>query len=295
MQRCSVLRRRTTALLSVLVAAWVVSDDAFAQTSSNGDPGGSPAGSRPDFAFGSPEGEAAMLALSASSNITYVLPQRIWTWAPYSRVEYDPYLSGWSDFTGALGGAMVQLGIGYALEAAYYFEVGTETSPGLMALYNPMIESEALLMTSGITMLMKRAAGRCRPRSYPGASKPCPEGDAFPSGHTSAVAAFAGARIVRLAFTPINPAFAFRATSLIVSEGAMFLTGALRILSGAHSIEDVIVAGLIGHVTGAGVALIHWNERLDNEQTAPAAQELHLSEPVARPLPPLYFTWGAPF
>lgn len=236
-----------------------------------------------------------MFALSASSNIAYVLPQRIWTWAPYSRVEYDPYLSGWSDLTGALGGAVLQLGIGYALEAAYYYDVGTETAPGLMALYNPMIESEALLMTSGITMLMKRAAGRCRPRSYPGTAKPCPEGDAFPSGHTSAIGAFAGARIVRLAFTPVNPAFAFRATSLVVSEGAMFLTGALRILCGAHSIEDVLMGGLIGHVTGVGVALIHWNEQLHDEQTAPAAQELSTSEPIARPMPPLYFTWGGLF
>lgn len=284
-----------------MVVSLFASAQALAQTNADGRE--LKPGSRPDFAFGSPEGEAAMLALSASSNMTLVLPQRIWTWAPYSRVEYDPYLSGWSDFTGATGGAMIQLGIGYLLEAAYYFEIGSDTEPGVMALYNPMIESEALLMTSGITMLMKRAAGRCRPRSYPGTAKPCPEGDAFPSGHTSAIGSFAGARLVRLAFTPVNTAFALRAGSLAVSEAAMVVTGALRVLCGAHSIEDVITGGLIGHVTGAGVALIHWNEQLNTEETAPdgrgrtstAGQELTLGEPISRPLPPLYFSWGGLF
>lgn len=186
---------------------------------------------------------------------------------------------------------MIQLGIGYALESAYLDVAGADL-PGVLALRQSGVEAEALLLTSGITALIKRVSGRCRPREYRGPDEPCVECDSFPSGHTSAIAAFSGARFVRLAFTPLNEAFPIRLSSFVVSEAAMGVTGLLRILSGSHSWDDVTVGAIVGHATGVTIALMHWNESID-----PAPEVFVPGPPTERSSlrAPVLFTWGGAF
>lgn len=245
-------------------------------------------GSHPNFAFGAPEGEIALATFAAASNFTYLIPQSRNQWAPRAPRPYDPLTSKWSDMFGAVGGAFIQLGSGYALESAYLATVGAER-PGVLALHQAAVEAEALLLTSGITALIKRVSGRCRPRSYLGPDEECLECDAFPSGHTSAIAAFSGARLVRLPFTPMNEGFPIRFTSFVLSEAAMSVTGLLRVLSGAHSWDDVVVGAIVGHATGATVALLHWNKEVEPSPSRASAP------PAPSAAAPILFTWGGVF
>jgi hypothetical protein len=211
-------------------------------------------GSRPDWAFGEPGAEAGVASFVAAANLTYFLPQREREWPPSSGRSLDPAADDWSDLVGGLGGSLVATGTGYALESGYLASVGAD-QPGVQALYATMVESESLLLTNAITMVLKRLVGRCRPRTYEDMG--CLEYDAFPSGHTSAVSSFAGARIYRLATTDPDAGIALRATSLALAEASTVGVAILRVVAGAHSWEDVLVGAAIGHATGVLVAATH--------------------------------------
>lgn len=210
-------------------------------------------GNRPDWAFGHPAGEAAIAALALGSNATFFLDQQASTWAPSHVRPFDPVVSEWSDLVGAVGGAAIQLGVGYVTESAYLAESGA-ADPGTLSLYGAMVETEALLLSSGATFLVKRLSGRCRPRAYHDGR--CSQFDAFPSGHTAAVSPFAGARLVRLVQSE-GGGVTFRAIGYAAAEIGTFTTAVLRVLAGAHSWEDVVVGGLLGHASGVLVALAH--------------------------------------
>lgn len=210
-------------------------------------------GNRPDWAFGHPGGEVAIAALALGSNATFFLDQQSSSWAPSHVRPFDPVVSEWSDLVGAVGGAAIQLGVGYVTESAYLAEVGA-TDPSTLSLYGSLVETEALFLSSGTTFLIKRLSGRCRPRSYRNGS--CSQFDAFPSGHTAAISPFAGSRLVRLVETE-GDGLAFRAIGYAAAEVGTFTTAVLRVMAGAHSWEDVLVGGLIGHASGVLVALAH--------------------------------------
>lgn len=212
--------------------------------------------SRPDFAFGHPEAEATLLGLTGAANFTYLIPPRVAFWSPFRARPFDSLVSKVSDMTGAIGGSFLQLGLGFVFETSYLYASGVSI-PGAAALHEFAVESESLLLTSAVTGLIKNIAGRCRPRAYFGLDKPCRERDAFPSGHTSAIASFSGARFVNLVQTPLNEAFALRFSALLTSEVATAVTGVLRIWSGSHSWEDVLAGAAIGHATGITIALLH--------------------------------------
>ena len=141
---------------------------------------------RPDWAFSSPSAEGAVLGLSLASNATFFISQRRSTWDARDRHVWVPGLGLVSDVIGAAAGSAIQMGTGYVLESAY-LDAGHVRHPGIEALHGSLVEGEALALTNGITTLIKRLTGRCRPRAY--RSGVCAEWDAFPSGHTSPIAA----------------------------------------------------------------------------------------------------------
>ena len=211
-------------------------------------------GTRPDFAFGDPAGEVGVASFAATANLTLFLPQHVGTWLPSTANAIDPVADTWSYMVGGLGGAVLSLGAGYVFEASY-LAVEHASQPGVQALYEVGVEAESVALTTAITSLVKRLVGRCRPRGFgPGG---CTEHDAFPSGHTSAVAALAGARIVLLAQTPAGDGFGLRAASVGFAEAGTALTAILRVAAGAHSWEDVLTGAAVGHLTGMLVAFAH--------------------------------------
>jgi membrane-associated phospholipid phosphatase len=217
-------------------------------------------GARPDFAFGEPAGEAGLASFAVAANLTYFLPQHAGAWEPSSGPAVDRTAEAWSNLVGGVGGSLVALGTGYVLESTYLAIEGAD-QPGIQAFHTTGVEAEAVVLSTAITSLVKRLVGRCRPRAY--SSSGCGEHDAFPSGHTSAISAFAGARIVGLAQTPMDAGFGVRAASLGLAEATTVATAILRVVAGAHNWEDVVVGAAVGHATGALVAIAHPSVRVD--------------------------------
>ncbi len=210
-------------------------------------------GNRPDWAFGEPAAEIGVAGVAAASNLTLLLDQNRSSWGPSHVQEFDPTIGAWSDLFGAAGGVLAQLGAGYAIEAGYLATVRA-ADPGVDALFGGMVEAEAVLLSTGLTTFLKRLTGRCRPRAERDGF--CTEHDAFPSGHTSAISPFAGARLVRLVETPPEGR-GVRALGYALAELGTVTTATLRVTAGAHSWEDVLVGALLGHATGLLVALAH--------------------------------------
>ncbi|WP_437769728.1 phosphatase PAP2 family protein [Sorangium sp. So ce764] len=210
----------------------------------------------PDWAFGAPGGEAALAAACAASLATYLLPQRRSGWGAASSEERNDAIGLASDITGAAAGTLLLLGGGYALEGSYLAGAGVPR-PYARALRTSLIEAEAAALSTGLSNVIKRLSGRCRPRSW--RTDRCGETDldfdAFPSGHTAPVAAVAGARL-NLALRTTGDA-APRLGALALAEAATVVTMALRIGAGAHSWQDVGAGMILGHVTGFAIAAVH--------------------------------------
>jgi len=217
----------------------------------------------PDWAFGQPAAEVIVAAVGASMMATFALPQREGTWGPYSARKRHEVYGRISDFSGASIGMAWQLAGGYALEAVHYDNLDV-TKPYPRALRTSLIDIESALYATGLTVALKRATGRCRPRAWVEGERGgyCAGGeyDAFPSGHVTPVAAIAGARFT-IAMRTTGPAgYRFAAFGLV--EGASVLTMFMRVLAGAHSWQDVSVAWIIGHAVGAALSFMHPMEEL---------------------------------
>ncbi len=236
----------------------------------------------PGWAFGAPAGEAALGAGCVLSLAAYFLPQRATGWGPAWPVAHHEAADRASDLTGAGVGAALQLGGGWVLEAAYGRENGA-LRPGLRALRASLVDVESVALATGITVALKRVAGRCRPRAWiggrcvpdaggPAAAKQAHE--AFPSGHTSPIAAIAGARLALSLRS--DGASGLRWASFGLAEGATVVTAVLRVLAGAHSWDDVLGGWAIGHATGALVSLAH-----PMESSPLAVREAEAASPIA--------------
>jgi membrane-associated phospholipid phosphatase len=208
----------------------------------------------PDWAFGNPIGELFVTLGSALTLATIAIPQQSTGWAPSSHTKHNPTIGRISDFTGNVWGTGIAMLGGYGLEVTYYSQNGAD-KPWLRALRTSLIEAEAVAATAGITFGLKSLTGRCRPRAYSNGACLDGQSDAFPSGHTSSIAAVAGVRLVN-AIASKGKSGA-RYASFALAEAASIATGALRMGAGAHSWEDVAVGWGIGHLTGAAFALMH--------------------------------------
>jgi membrane-associated phospholipid phosphatase len=209
-----------------------------------------------DWAFGSVWGE--FITLSASAGLvggSFLVHQRRSGWGPDAAHSLVRNADSYSFAT--VGGAIALSAAYYVLEAERFHEAGyTPKQSYGYALPTILSDVEALLIGSGATSIMKRRAGRCRPRAWD--TDGCNAGSdenykAFPSGHTMIPSALAG---VHLALTLRNASLA---NSLFFAglELSAISTGALRVMAGAHSFSDVGVGYLLGHVVGLGVGLAH--------------------------------------
>ncbi len=208
----------------------------------------------PDWAFGEPAAEVALAATSALFMAAYALPQAVSDWAPSTEQTRNDHYGEASDYTGSVVGTSWQLVGSWALEGGYYDERGIADPYG-RALRTSLMDTEAVLLATGITTALKRLTARCRPRAWRDGRCAGGEYNAFPSGHVTPVAALAGSRLVLAAQS--DSGAVRRQLAFGFAEGTTLATGALRILAGAHSWEDVVVAWTIGHVTGALTALAH--------------------------------------
>lgn len=254
-------------------------------------------GNRPDLAFGHIGGEIATGTFSAATTAFYFVPQQKGTWAPYEARLFEPITGGVSDLTAASAGSAIQIGLGFLFETGYLAAAGLD-EPATNAFYGVMVEGESLLLATGLTALVKRLVGRCRPRAYDEETGTCDEYDAFPSGHTASAAAFGGARLVRTALTPWSTEASVRLTGLLAAETNMVITGMLRIYSGSHSWEDVLVGALIGHAAGIGLGFLHqpksFGDRVNGKPATINEPTAFTQQAATQPTGP-FFSFGGSF
>jgi len=210
----------------------------------------------PDWAFGEPAGEVAVGVVSVLSLGSMFLPQSRWPWGPSGARPHHATGSRASDIVGASVGSLLAIGAGWVLESLYYVE-GDVDVPFARATRTTLVEAEALALTTGITVAMKRLSGRCRPRAL--VDGRCLDSDsahtAFPSGHTSAVGSVAGVRLWMVSQSEGTPAL--RVGSFAIAESLTVAAAVLRVVAGAHSWEDVLAGYFVGHATGVVVAAVH--------------------------------------
>lgn len=189
---------------------------------------------------------AAVAVMPADREMQRVM-QRGW-------VQQSPFLSSTADIFNAYGSPGVFVG-----SAAIYAAGWATGRPNLARL--GMRAGEAIVLSGVVTGSIKGLAGRARPYASPG--RP---GDwrllsgthdgtrqSFPSGHTTAVFAFASAmdRELRLSY----PGTARWAGPALY--GAAALTGLARMHSDNHWASDVVMGAGIGIVSGLVVARFH--------------------------------------
>lgn len=251
----------------------------------------------PDWAFGHPAGEAVVAALSAGSMALAALPQRATDWSPSPVRPRDETYGMVSDFTGSGIGSAWQILGGWALDVGYYEQHDADDPYG-RALRTALVDTEALMLSTGITFAIKRLTGRCRPRAWlsrPDGTGTCdpsaPEHDGFPSGHVSAVGAVAGSRLV-LALRSTGSSER-RTTAFAMAETATVATAVLRVLAGAHSWEDVLAGWALGHGAGVLVSLLH--PMADTPIEAPGAAPGSALGAAAGRWPQAQLTWAGSF
>lgn len=214
----------------------------------------------PGFAFGTPAGEALFVLGIGLTNASSALPQLDTGWGPDAPHDYSRVIDRVSDVTGAYGGSALAILSGYALERAYFDDAGSKGG-GVYALHGALVDVESAALSRGVVDALKRLTGRCRPRYFESGRCTSKLRDAFPSGHTTPLAAIAGARLFTSLNTP-SPA-GFRWTSFGIAETLAFTTAILRVQAGMHSWSDVGTGLLLGHALGLLVAVAHPVQRVD--------------------------------
>ncbi|HOU54144.1 MAG TPA: phosphatase PAP2 family protein [Myxococcota bacterium] len=122
------------------------------------------------------------------------------------------------------------------------------------------VMAESVLVTSGLTQIVKISVRRPRPLWFnpaaPESARSEPDGRlSFWSGHTALVAtALTSLTTVEWIDHPGSPE-AWTSTALTVV--LVPLTATLRVLAGRHYPTDVIAGGLVGVAVGVGVPLLH--------------------------------------
>ncbi|MCK6589840.1 MAG: phosphatase PAP2 family protein [Polyangiaceae bacterium] len=237
----------------------------------------------PDWVFSDVGGEIVTAIVCAAPLSMALFPQTRSRWGAWRTWEADRFYGLLSDFTGAAIGSALTMTAGYIIEGRYYQLAGL-SAPFTRSLRTSIIDVEAVALASGLSFGIKRIAGRCRPRAWKEGK--CgdldTDYDAFPSGHTTPVAALAGVRFV-LAINSTGDR-ALRYAAFGVAEGMTLATAVLRVAAGAHSWEDVLAGWVLG--TGTGVLLAYAHPMVDVSQERPFE--------TSQPLAPM-FTWAGSF
>jgi len=247
----------------------------------------------PGWAFGSVGGEVALGAVSAASPAFYFLPQRRSKWGPYAPVARDADAGLLSNVLGGPGAVLFASSFGYLSEWAYLGGTAGDAQVPVSALRASVVDFEAAMLSTGLVQLIKRMAGRCRPRAWSIRAHECVPLDdddyaAFPSGHTAPVAAIAGSRLTLALRSEGGELLGWRYGAFAFAETLSLAAAYLRVRAGAHSWEDVTAGWLIGHATGALVMLAHpLIDAKADPRTRTSASALSRA--------PVFFTWGGVF
>lgn len=218
----------------------------------------------PTWAFDSWGGEVAVATLSAATGVTSLF-------LPQSRRRRAPDDPRPDDDASSIASHITAIAAPLSLGAGMYFldwrlRVDDIRTPHAWALLPVLVEGEAIALSGGLTEIIKRAVGRCRPRNWDAATATCADDGtsdsddhfaAFPSGHTSFVSTLAGVRLVMAARSTGSTLTALRWIHFGATEALSIATGGLRVTAGAHSVTDVLAGWALGHAVGIGVALMH--------------------------------------
>jgi membrane-associated phospholipid phosphatase len=121
---------------------------------------------------------------------------------------------------------------------------------------------QTYLLTTGLTALIKGAAGRTRPYAYSDDPRVTLEEKrrlttrrSFPSGHTSN--AFAMAVFLGMTYETLYPGTGY--SGLVWTSGLVGATtvGCLRVLAGRHFVTDVVAGAVLGAAVGWLVPVLH--------------------------------------
>jgi membrane-associated phospholipid phosphatase len=210
-----------------------------------------------DWAWHSGWGEAAMLSAGAGLSLgSLLLHQQRSSWGPdatKSSGKGPVYTSH-----GTVSAAIAVAAVHYVMQGERFRGVGLR-SPYLSALPLLFADIEAVTIAGGVTHIVEKRTGRCRPRQWhQGVCDPGSDDNfkAFPSGHTTMASSLAGVHLVE-SLRLHSPDTLMNWLPYILIESAAVSTGALRVMAGAHSWSDVGVAFVFGHLTGVAVALAH--------------------------------------
>jgi membrane-associated phospholipid phosphatase len=155
-------------------------------------------------------------------------------------------------------------GLSLAALGSFAVERWGEGRTGWQLARGPLILAEAVFLTLGVVSLAKNL-GECRPRAWDDATRTCvgstpgspvrEDRVSFPSGHTSPLAAMAGASL-GLWLLPERRAWAWAPVAL----GAGLLAGAMlvfRVVAGAHNWVDTGTGFALGLGLGFATAALH--------------------------------------
>lgn len=152
------------------------------------------------------------------------------------------------------GGMAATIGLGVVVE-----RFGRDARD-VRLLRASLVMGESVAMTLGVVGLVKNVAGECRPRAWNDAAARCDaavidDRRAFPSGHTSPLAAMAGAAVGMMAF-PTGGQQAY--WPLVVTASTLAATNlVLRVVAGAHSWVDTSTGFAFGFGVGLATAALH--------------------------------------
>jgi len=152
------------------------------------------------------------------------------------------------------GGVAATVGLGVAVER---WGRGVR---GVTLLRAPLVLAESTAMALGLVSAVKVLVGECRPRAWSDAAGRCASGEredrvSFPSGHTAALSAMAGASLGMMLLPAGRPRAYW---PLLVVAGALAATNlVLRVVAGAHNWVDTSVGLALGFGVGLGAAAAH--------------------------------------
>lgn len=156
------------------------------------------------------------------------------------------------------------VGLQIAAPASLVLDGGGSRQPDRVAL----MYGETMILTSGLTYLMKNAFDRTRPFVYnddpdvPAALKQQRAArKSFPSGHTAN--AFASMVYLATVFEKTNPDSKHHDLVWAGCLASATATGLLRIAAGRHFPSDVMVGAAVGSLVGWAVPRLHEVDELD--------------------------------